>query len=93
MDENQSQQVAANPKLRSQRDETLRKLFLAMAEDIRVVIIKLADRLHNVRTLGYLKEHKRRRIALKPLKSIRRWPIAWAFGRSSGSWRTVLFVG
>ena len=89
-DENQSQQVASNPKLRSQRDETLRKLFLAMAEDIRVVIIKLADRLHNVRTLGYLKEHKRRRIARKPSKSTRRWPIAWASGRSSGSWRTAL---
>lgn len=43
--------------------ETLRKTFLAMGEDIRVVLIKLADRLHNMRTLGHLPEPKRKRIA------------------------------
>jgi GTP pyrophosphokinase len=43
--------------------ETLRKTFLAMGEDIRVVLIKLADRLHNMRTLGHLPESKRKRIA------------------------------
>ena len=42
--------------------ETLRKMFLAMAEDVRVVIIKIADRLHNMRTLESLPEH--RQIAL-----------------------------
>jgi GTP pyrophosphokinase len=47
--------------------ESLRKMFLAMVEDIRVVIIKLADRLHNMRTLGTQKEHKRRRIARETL--------------------------
>ena len=43
--------------------ETLRKMFLAMAEDVRVVIIKLADRLHNMRTLEYLSVDRQKSIA------------------------------
>ncbi len=48
--------------------ETLRKTFLAMDNDIRIVLIKLADRLHNMRTLGFMPEHKRKRIAKQTLE-------------------------
>lgn len=59
-------------KLRDQRDEnyieTLRKMFLSMAADIRVVLIKLADRRHNMKTLEFLPEEKRKRIARETLE-------------------------
>ncbi len=59
--------TSAKDRRKELRDETLRKTFIAMGEDIRVVIIKLADRLHNMRTLGYMPESKRKRIAQETL--------------------------
>ena len=68
----------------SAKAETLRKMVLAMSRDIRVLVIKLADRLHNMRTIGFLRHDKQVRIAKDTLEIFA--PLAHRLGMNAVKW-------
>jgi GTP diphosphokinase / guanosine-3',5'-bis(diphosphate) 3'-diphosphatase len=71
--------------------ESLRKFFMAMSNDLRVLIIKLADRLHNVRTLSHVKPEKQKRIALETIEIHARLADYIGMGKLKGELEDAAF--
>ena len=71
--------------------ENLRKMFLAMAEDIRVILIKFADRMHNLETLEHLRPDKRKRIALETLEIYAPIALRLGMGEMKGNLEDLAF--
>ena len=67
-----------------QQAETFRKMLISMAKDIRVIMIKFADRLHNMRTLSYMKDDRKRAIAAETIEVYA--PLAHRFGLARIKW-------
>ncbi len=71
--------------------ESLRKFFIAVSEDIRILIIKLADRLHNVETLQYVRPEKQKRIALETIEVHARLANRIGMGKLKGKLEDAAF--
>ena len=67
-----------------QQAETFRKMLISMAKDIRVIMIKFADRLHNMRTLSYMREDRKKAIAAETVEVYA--PLAHRFGLARIKW-------